>query len=125
MDADHELAQSESASSRGQGRSADQTSMVVRATVSTAEAANLADRVGNVYPLMSGELAAAESKDAITRLGRVMAQREARSASLRAEAARSGGPAVRTIDPEALREAELIGAMSSIYTNVTRREEPG
>ena len=73
--------------------SADLASITIRATSDDpAEAANLANAVGTAYEQVAGERMAADSKDAITRLQQVMAQREAEFDALRAQAAQASGP---------------------------------
>jgi hypothetical protein len=67
--------------------------------------------VGTFYRQVTGELAAAGSQEAITRLRRVRARREAPFASLRPEAAPSSGPVASAIDREALHVVDVIGVM--------------
>jgi hypothetical protein len=67
--------------------------------------------VGTFYRQVTGELAATGFQDAITRLRRVGARREAPFTSVRPEAAPSSGPAASAIDREALHVVEVIGVM--------------
>jgi Mrp family chromosome partitioning ATPase/capsular polysaccharide biosynthesis protein len=97
--------------------SADLTSITIRATSGDpAESANLATAVGSAYQQVAGERVAAASKEAITRLQQVRAQREAEFDKLRAQLPLDWegpmpGPEQAVLQRTALYVANLIGGL--------------
>jgi len=99
--------------------SADLASLTIRASSSDpAEAANLANAVGDAFQQVNGEHITAESKDAITRLQGVMAQLQTEFDSLRTELAQSSGPDQAALERKALHVADLIGAVQEHQSDI-------
>jgi Mrp family chromosome partitioning ATPase/capsular polysaccharide biosynthesis protein len=94
------------------GPSADLASITIRSTADNpAEAANLANAVGTAYQQVAGERTAANTKDAIMWLQKIMAEREAQFDSQRAQAEQASGAAQRIIEGKAINTAALIYKM--------------
>ena len=92
--------------------SADLASLQIKATASSpADAAAEANAVGTAYQQVAAEKMVQDSKDAITRILAVDAQRETELDSLKAQAASATGTAAAAIERKALHVADLIGSL--------------
>jgi Mrp family chromosome partitioning ATPase/capsular polysaccharide biosynthesis protein len=101
------------------GSSTDLSSLTIRATSSDpVEAANVSNAVGTAYQQVAGERIAADSKDAITRIQDVVAQREAEFDSLSAQILQAPAPAQPVLERKALHVGDLIGTLQAHQSEI-------
>jgi Mrp family chromosome partitioning ATPase/uncharacterized protein involved in exopolysaccharide biosynthesis len=99
--------------------SADLASLTIRATADDpAEAAQMANAVGNAYQQLATEHIAGGARDAIARLQQVTDQRNVELDTLRAQTTQATGPDQATLARRAQHVADLIGSLQVHQDNI-------